>query len=149
MKSLQKFYFPVVAIAAFLLLAMAQDTQNHITRLHAELDGQFRMVVEWEFANPDAVDLSSLILERGITSNGSRLREISDCIENLGSGQYRCEDGDLYKGSSSETTNTESVFYRVTVNLKNGGTISKDTDIAEYTTNARRRTWGSIKSMFQ
>ncbi|MDG5767890.1 hypothetical protein QA596_10465 [Balneolales bacterium ANBcel1] len=149
MKSLQITYFPFVAIAAFLMLAMTQAANPHLVRFDAEPGGDYRMVVRWEFADVSAVDESSITLQRRITSNGNKSQMINDCIRDLGGGRFECIDEDLFKDSGSQAASTEGVIYRLNAGLKNGGVISAETEMQEYTTNAARQTWGSIKSMFQ
>lgn len=57
---------------------------------------------------------------------------------------YQFIDLDLYK-----TTASEQVQYRIRIQLKDGSVVTSNVLNAMYTPTAVRRTWGSIKAMFQ
>lgn len=103
--------------------------------------------------NPNTVSLSwSVGDEQGISSyrierkmeNDTHFRAVRNC-ENISVGtKYECLDDNLYKSASQQ----ETVVYRLYANL-NSEKVLLDEKAVGYTTNAVRRTWGNIKSMFQ
>lgn len=152
MKSLQKIWF--LFVVALLLVAMTPGSGNYVNHsLTAEpIDGTFGVVVQWEVKNPALVN--SFLLERTIKngsqgSNGTKTLNQS-CIRRVGSSNvFQCKDSDLYKDLNGETSSTEHVSYRLSAQHTDGKTYFYDEASTEFTTNAVRRTWGSIKAMFQ
>jgi hypothetical protein len=70
--------------------------------------------------------------------------EITDLILRNPSQEFRYTDRNLFKSSE----NVEDVEYILRIVQHNGINIDHQRSI-QYTTSAARRTWGSIKSMFQ
>ncbi len=134
-------------VAAVLLLAMSQGSsaQELEIDLYAEAyDNRDMIVVTWEVKSSQTFSTSDFRLEKsrlnsGRSINVSRLIE-SDSAPN----SFRVEDTDLRKESNDETADTQVFVYTLFVNGEEYDSVQ-----AGYTTNAVRRTWGSIKSMFQ
>lgn len=105
------------------------------------------ILIEWEVANADLI--RDFELKRSMTGNSSDFQSIKTDCQNTGR-HFECRDTELYKGHSEETAARESVSYRLDVSHKDGTShfYFHIYDV-EYTTNAVRRTWGSIKAMFQ
>jgi hypothetical protein len=151
MKSLRATIFLFVAALLTAGAAMGQiriDNENvNNVDIQAE-DGGTLVVINWSINDLDLI--SSYSLERNVLSNSSGFQELNrnSCVQS--GNRFRCEDRDLYKGSTDETAATGSVSYRLRVTHQDGTPhVYFTADNISYTTNAVRRTWGSIKSMFQ
>lgn len=149
MKSLQVSGFPFIAIITFLLLAMAQTNSPHLRSFDAELDPSDSevMIVSWEFSDIDQIDQSSISLKR-ITNKGSDSQQIAENEFERRNGVFVYRDIHLHKDGSIQTTSVKEVSYELSFRLNNGSLVTEQTS-QQYTTNAARETWGSIKSMFQ
>ncbi len=128
------------------LPVMAQTHEN-LENFSAREDGVHTVVIEWEVRDVNL--LADQMLERSVTGSSSDFQNfnMSACIQN--GNRFQCTDKDLYKGSSEETAATGSVSYRLRVTHPDGSPHIYFQATVEYTTNAVRRTWGDIKSMFQ
>lgn len=148
MKSLQVSGFPFIAIITFLLLAMTQSN-SLVLRFDAELDPSDSevMIVSWEFSDMDQIDQSSISLKR-ITNKGSDSQQIAENEFERRNGVFVYRDIHLHKDGSIQTTSVKTVSYELSFRLNNGSLVTEQTS-QQYTTNAARETWGSIKSMFQ
>ena len=146
MKSLQNIFLLFVAMLIMALPAMALEHEN-LERFRAYEEGVHTVVVEWEVR--DVSLLSSYMLERSVNGSSSDFQNfnMAGCVQN--GNRFQCTDKDLFKGSSEETAATGSVSYRLRVTHPDGSLHTYFQTTVEYTTNAVRRTWGSIKSMFQ
>ena len=146
MNSLQKFLFLFVA-ALLLVSTVWGQTHDNLRHFSAKEDGSYTVIIEWEVVDSEVI--SDYVLERSLSGSSSDFQNFNiRCIQSGRS--YRCEDTELYKGSTEETAATGSVSYRLKVTHTDGTPhVYFQTDTVEYTTNAVRRTWGSIKSMFQ
>ncbi len=134
-----------VATLFFSSTATAQRHTNLESRRAWE-DGAYTVVIEWVVKDAALIDRYSL--ERSMTGNASDFQSHNIRCENSGR-TYRCEDTDLFKTPSDETASTQEVSYRLLVTHPDGTIHTYFQISVEYTTNAVRRTWGSIKSMFQ
>jgi len=110
-------------------------------------EGGSVIIVVWDIKNLDLV--TDYSLERSVNGNSSGFQNLNKSNCNQTGNQFRCEDRDLYKGSTDQTAATERVSYRLQVTHPDGIPHLYFTAEESYTTNAVRRTWGSIKSMFQ
>lgn len=149
-KFLQKTFILFVALLlSGMSMVMAQIHPN-VVRYSAKEAGTSNVsiiLIEWEVANADLIQ--DFELKRSMTGNSSNFQSIKTDCQNSGR-FFECKDTELYKGQSEETTARESVSYRLDVTHKDGTKhfYFHIYDV-EYTTNAVRRTWGSIKAMFQ
>ncbi len=151
MKSLQKILF--LFVAGLLAASSAVGQQVHI--LHDNVgdakimseEGGSVIIVVWDIENLDLV--TDYSLERSVNGNSSGFQNLNKSNCNQTGNQFRCVDRDLYKGSTDQTAATERVSYRLQVTHPDGTLHLYFTAEESYTTNAVRRTWGSIKSMFQ
>lgn len=99
------------------------------------------MVVTWEATTESGVDRYELQRKTRFTNN--QYVVVSD-ITPQGTGQtYRIMDDQVYKIAS------EQVDYRLEVVYSNGVREELAHQSISYTPTAVRRTWGSIKAMFQ
>ncbi len=146
MKSLQNISLLFVAVLISALPATAQTHEN-LEDYGAREEGVHTVVIEWEVR--DVSLLSSYMLERSVTGSSSDFQNfnMSSCLQN--GNRFQCTDKDLFKGSSDQAAATGSVSYRLRVTHPDGTPHIYFQTTVEYTTNAVRRTWGSIKSMFQ
>lgn len=146
MKSLRLTLFLFVAV---LLAASSAAGQTHDNLQHfsAKEDGAYTIIIEWEVR--DASLVADYILERSLSGNSTDFQNFNKNNCSQTGNRFRCEDSDLYKGSSDQTAATGSVSYRLRVTHPDGSPQVYFQTTVEYTTNAVRRTWGSIKSMFQ
>lgn len=143
MKSLQKSWFLVVAM----LLAGSATMARHdnLSNLEIRVDGS-QVVIEWTVY--DATVIAGYNLERRMRSNNSGFQSLNNSCTNSGN-HYTCEDLHLYKESSDETAAMDQVDYRLNVTHTDDSEHIYFEEAVQYTTNAVRRTWGRIKSMFQ
>jgi len=151
MNSLQKACLLFVAV--LLLGANATGSHSNLESFSASpVEGTPDILVQWTVHDVSLLmneNETSFELSRKSSGNGMQFQQISnDCIAGQGN-SFSCTDSDMYKGFSEETASTESVTYKLRATHKNGRTIDYGETTVEYTTNAVRRTWGSIKSMFQ
>ncbi len=146
MKSLHPILLLFVAALLAASPAIAQ-THSNLQHFSAKEDGAYTIIIEWEVR--DASLVHDFMLERSLSGNSTDFQNFnkSNCSQTGTS--FRCEDGDLYKGSSDQTAATGNVSYRLRVTHPDGTPHVYFQTTVEYTTNAVRRTWGSIKSMFQ
>ncbi len=144
MNSLQKMLLLFVAV---LLSASTVSGQNHenLVSYSAEEEGPSIVVIKWEVKDTDII--SDYVLQKSLTGNNSDYHNFNIRCVRAGR-SYRCEDV-VYKGSSDETAAIGNVFYRLNVTHNDGTSHIYFQESATYTTSAVRRTWGSIKSMFQ
>ncbi len=127
--------------------ALGQDHKHeNVYGYRAEEDGPSIVVITWEVYDTDII--SDYVLQRSLSGNNSDFQSFNARCTQSGR-SYRCEDSELYKGSSDETAAIGNVFYRLNVTHNDGTSHIYFKESASYTTNAVRRTWGSIKSMFQ
>jgi hypothetical protein len=146
MKSLRITLCLFVAALFSVTTALGQNHQN-LQNFSAKEDGAYTIIIEWEVRDADLV--ADYMLERSITGNASDFQVFSKNNCTQSGNRFRCEDSDLYKGSTDQTAATGSVSYRLRVTHPDGTPHVYFQTTVEYTTNAVRRTWGSIKSMFQ
>ena len=142
----------VAAVVLFVPLqqmALAQDSHaNYVPgSLRATpVAGTTRILVEWEVADPGIV-LSFDLRRR--TGDKSAYRSVpQECIRRSGN-SYWCEDAELFKEPADEAASANTVIYELWAEHEDGSHYYDRTNEMEYTTNAARRTWGSIKLMFQ
>jgi hypothetical protein len=146
MKSLRPTLFLFVAAMLTASAATGQDHDN-LQDYSVKEDGAYTIIIEWVVR--DAGLVHDFMLERSTSGNSTDFQNFnkSNCMQS--GNRFRCEDSDLYKGSSEQTAATGSVSYRLKVTHPDGTPHVYFQTTVEYTTNAVRRTWGSIKSMFQ
>lgn len=137
--------FSLTYISLFLMAgaAVAMSGGVILTTFTASTDGG-AVVVRWQALPDSEKDVHSYFLERK--------RDFDHAFEVIGKEfrvnapgvLYEYRDRDLYKVESNE------VVYRLRVQYKGGGSETLNTEIrVDYTSTAVRRTWGSIKAMFQ
>lgn len=147
MKSLHTISFLFVAILLSAPAATGQDHSN-LYSFSAKEDGAYTIVIKWEVHKPDLVH--DFTLERSLSGSSSDFQNLNKNRCTQTGNRFRCEDSDLYKGEGvGQTATTGSVSYRLRVTHPDGTPHVYFQATVEYTTNAVRRTWGSIKSMFQ
>ncbi|MFO8030714.1 MAG: hypothetical protein R6U28_12715 [Cyclonatronaceae bacterium] len=129
--------------------AVAQDHERNLVRYSAWQDGANTVVIiEWEVANTDLI--ADYRLEKSMSGNPTDFQAMNRNNCSQTGNLYRCKDTDLWKGGGDQSTaNENSVSYRLRVTDPDGDIHDYFTVTAQYTTNAVRRTWGDIKSMFQ
>lgn len=138
MKPMFRVLLPVLAI----LLAGAALLQNRVeleSFIISNSDGD--VTVRWEAQVEENVE--EYVLKRHTPySNGTF--EVIERIAAHGVGKpYEYRDQDIYKASSEE------VQYRLEAVYRDGTEYVIDTERLNYEPTAVRRTWGSIKAMFQ
>lgn len=141
-------------LATFVLCLPLQETV-HAQDSHANyvpgslratpVAGTSRILVEWEVADAGIV-LSFDLRQR--TGDKSSYRSVpQECIRRSGN-SFWCENA-VFKESGDEATSANTVVYELWAEHEDGSHYYDRTSELEYTTNAARRTWGSIKLMFQ
>lgn len=128
------------SVAAVLLLGLSTTADDVITDWDVQVEGTL-VKITWSATNESTVDRYEVYREFART-NGPTILEQCTQYE-VGKGNYSCEDHGLYKSGAQE-----QAIYTITAVLKNGEKESKYRYV-NYTTTAVRRTWGSIKAMFQ
>lgn len=142
-------------LAALVLCLPLQETaqaqESHANYVQGSLRatpvaGTTRILVEWEVSDPGLVVSFDL---RRRTGDKSAYRSVpQECIRRSGN-SYWCEDAELFKEPGDETAAANTVVYELWAEHEDGSHYYDRTSELEYTTNAARRTWGSIKLMFQ
>ena len=144
MKSLQKILLPFVAAAILVLLTQNVFAQAHQIEFSSqERPDEMAILVTWKVLSKEPISLSSFKLERTNHNNG-QTADVSRGIEKVTDYEFMYEDKDLYKQSGDETASQVEVSYTLYLDGEEYDRIR-----SSYTTNAVRRTWGDIKSMFQ
>lgn len=129
-------------------LVMIAASNGIVQDFHASIPDQSRneILVQWVVSNVDKVD--HFELERKLVRDASfiKLADIQPNQQTAGSGNltYSYIDKNIYKTS----TGTEPVVYQLNIIFKDNSVQSAQAEV-DYTTTAIRRTWGSIKAMFQ
>jgi len=118
-----------------------------IQDFHASVPDQSRneILVQWVVNNVDQVD--HFELERKLVRDASfmKLADIQPGQHTTSSNmQYSYIDKSIFK----TTTGSEPVVYQLNIIFKDNSVQSAQAEV-DYTTTAIRRTWGSIKAMFQ
>ncbi len=119
-----------------------------IQDFHAAVPDQSRneILVQWVISNIDQVD--HFELERKLVRDASfiKITDIQPGQNTISSSnlQYSYLDKNIFKSSSG----TEPVVYQLNIIFKDNSVQSAQAEV-NYTTTAIRRTWGSIKAMFQ
>ncbi|HKI46614.1 MAG TPA: hypothetical protein VKA08_14895 [Balneolales bacterium] len=133
----------------FSIALMTIAASNGIIQdFHASIPDQSRteILVQWVVSNVDEVD--HFELERKLVRDASfiKLTDIQPGQQTTGSGdlKYSYIDKTIYKTS----TGSEPVVYQLNIIFKDNSEQSAQAEV-DYTTTAIRRTWGSIKAMFQ
>ncbi len=136
-------------VLLFSIALMTIAASNGIIQdFHASIPDQSRneILVQWVVSNSDKVD--HFELERKLVQDASfiKLTDIQPGQQTSGSGdlQYSYIDKNIYKTS----TGSEPVVYQLNIIFKDNSVQSAQAEV-DYTTTAIRRTWGSIKAMFQ
>jgi len=118
-----------------------------IQDFHASVPDQSRneIMVQWVITSVDQVD--HFELQRKLVRDASfiKITDIQPGQNTISSNlQYSYLDKNIFKSSSG----TEPVVYQLNIIFKDNSVQSAQAEV-NYTTTAIRRTWGSIKAMFQ
>jgi hypothetical protein len=97
--------------------------------------------VEWSVQNEDAVD--RFIVRRKMQRDADFV-QVSE-VESRGTGSYSFSDKNVYKASD----NAEMIVYAIVVVKQDGSRELLGQANVQYSASTVRRTWGSIKAMFQ
>ncbi len=136
--------FPILAL---ILLATAFQSAS-VTGFQARLKPEDRNIVEvmWNLSSADAA--AAFRLERSLGDATQFVTVWNPIVADGRNGpngvEFRFEDRSVYKQDE-----TRAVYYRLVVIQSNGSTEIRGPVTVNYTSTAIRRTWGSIKSMFQ
>lgn len=133
----------ILAFAA-LFLGMAAPSSVLLKSWAVEEDGT-ALLVRWEMSSESGVRGYRLLRKTTATVGGGFVTiSGNSLIPAQGVGYlYEVRDSQLFKESA------EAVTYRIEAQLNDGRVhLLKDIE-ASYTSTALRRTWGSIKAMFQ
>lgn len=129
-----------IALLIVLLTAAAATPQVVFSKLEARSQGSV-VVVRWQTAVEEEV--ASYTLERQ-TRFDTKFKEVKKFDPQGASKLYEFKDEGVYK------TAAEVVQYRLRVTFRDGAIYMTDPPVSvNYSTTAVRRTWGSIKAMFQ
>ena len=129
-------------------VVMIAASKGIIQDFSATIPNQSRneILVQWTVNSVDQVD--HFELERKLVRDASfiKLTDIQPGQQTSGSGnlRYSYTDKNIYKTS----TGSEPVVYQLNIIFKDNSVQSAQAEV-NYTTTAIRRTWGSIKAMFQ
>ncbi len=137
MRSLRTHMFAVLMLGSGLV--WAGFGQVVLSRFEARTQGN-DIVVEWETRVEQEV--KTYVLERK-TQYDVAFREIKRFTPHGPQKKYRYRDTHVYKNTA------EQVYYRLRILYKDGTIQLIDPIATDYTSTAVRRTWGSIKAMFQ
>lgn len=132
----------IIPIIALLLLAGWTFSSNDAALRFFKVDRENNdMVVTWEATAEEGMDRYELQRKTRFTNN--QYIVVSDVEPHGADKQYRLIDDQVYKSSS------ERVDYRLEAVFENGVRKELAAQSISYTPTAVRRTWGSIKAMFQ
>jgi len=134
----------------FVLLPHLLGAQNAVVSgLKAELNPANRneVVVSWTAANAEHV--SGFRIARSIRTETNYVvihaTQIHAGDIPSGGREFRFVDNGVFKPGDG----ADAVFYKLLVDYRNGSVDERGPVSVNYTSTAIRRTWGSIKSMFQ
>jgi hypothetical protein len=122
----------------------------NLTSFTASISGVNQNVIslKWSVANLD--NINRFEIERKMHTDDwkilpdSRL-DITSEMKNIQQKEFEYTDSDVFKTNSNQVM----IQYRLRVVQNNGLVAESQITQVQYTTSAVRRTWGSIKSMFQ
>jgi hypothetical protein len=124
------------------LLAAASFSGVALSKFEAYTEGNM-VVVTWQAEQGTENGVAAYILDRK-TDLDHGWREVATLSYAGSAAEYTYQDKTLYKMAANQ------VEYRLRVRYSNGSVETFDQKArADYTSTAVRRTWGSIKAMFQ
>lgn len=135
MKKALPLYILLLPLLGFMALGVS------LMRFEARQADQ-EVTVTWQVA--DDAPVKEYILERKARYDAG-FREVKR-IQPDGTRYYQFRDVDLYK---DRAVSSEQVQYRLRIQEKDGGLTTSSVLNVNYFPTAIRRTWGSIKAMFQ
>lgn len=142
-------YLPILLVSMFLLSATTSLQLTHFSVKPNPLN-ESEVIVEWSVNNLS--DVTRFELHRKIPSRANRYERLFDAditvtadMRSNPPSSFQFTDNTLYKSS----TVADEAFYILRVVRQNGQILESPEERVQYTTSATRRTWGSIKSMFQ
>jgi len=138
-RSLNVFGLLLVAM----LLGAWSSAQVVLSQFEARSDGA-DVVVSWKASLEDEV--KDYALERK-SRYDTQFKALSNLDSRGANFQYEYRDRTVYGASQVESN--EQVEYRLRVNFIDGTVTIVEPIAVDYTPTAVRRTWGSIKAMFQ
>jgi len=133
------------------LLTVAASNIFKLESFTAEISEDNRSAVRLKWTVSADQDISSYILWRQTSDQMTRtqIQEIEARPGNESRKSYSFDDNTLYK---ADNTASQQVTYFIQVKMKGSGQIiepSNNQTKLSYTSTTARRTWGSIKAMFQ
>ncbi len=134
-----------ITLAALLMVCAAciQEAYAQSVRMkyfNVERDGN-TLVITWETELEESVRTYEIFRKAGLDADFVSVGTVSGHGVNL---QYRLVDDQVYKGG-----NSAFIDYRLEVIYDNGVRQRLAEKKVNYTSTAIRRSWGSIKAMFQ
>jgi hypothetical protein len=139
-----------ILILPFVLLPHLLGAQQAVVSgLKAELNPANRneVVVSWTAASAEQV--SGFRIARSIRTETNYLvvhaMQINAGDIPSGGREFRFVDNGVFKPGEG----ADAVFYKLLIDYRNGSVDERGPVSVNYTSTAIRRTWGSIKSMFQ
>lgn len=135
-----KFLLPLSLLSLVALTAFA-PLRDVFVQLSAKQEKE-GMVITWTVQDETGVKGYEVLRQSPYAVNPSKIPECTVRENQVGRGEYSCVDNLLYK-SPADMAN-----YYIDVLMADGSTDRKQFSV-NYTSTAVRRTWGSIKAMFQ
>ncbi|SRR5690606_14879649 len=133
-----KFLLSVLSVVALSAFAPLREVYVQLTA--KQENG--KMVITWTVQDETGVVGYEVLRQSAHMVNASKIPECTVRANQVGKGEYTCVDNLLYK-SPADMAN-----YYINVLMADGSTDMKQFSV-NYTSTAVRRTWGSIKAMFQ
>lgn len=131
----------LLIIPLLLILVAAAGSTAQLEFIQAETQGN-NVVVRWQTVQE--VDVRGFELHRRAESTGEQFSRVYETQPLGPRAEYRYRDDQVYKSLP-----TQRVDYRLEVVYTNGTREVLAEKSVNYTSTATRRTWGSIKAMFQ
>jgi len=122
----------------------------NLTSFTATVSGINQNVIslKWSVTNLD--DINRFEIERKMHTDDWKILpdskvDITAEMRNMQQKEFEYTDSDVFKANANQVV----IQYRLRVIQRNGIVAESQITQVQYTTSAVRRTWGSIKSMFQ
>lgn len=136
-------YIILLTILASFLMASTANLEYFVAEISQESQNEIHL--EWKMSGDNAIEYYEVKRRMPHDNTFVRITDVSILPSHVSNRTYTYVDRNVFKGSG----NSETVMYELTARTTTGNTISLGVTEINYTSSGVRRTWGSIKSMFQ
>lgn len=122
----------------------------NLTSFTASINGVNQNIITLKWSVSSLDEVNSFVVERKMHTEDWKILpdskvDITTEMRNIQQKEFEYTDSDVFKTNSNQVM----IQYRLRVVQRNGLVAESQITQVQYTTSAVRRTWGSIKSMFQ